>query len=164
MSNDTKRTARRRPMETTTHERATRPFDVATGLNSDTAALYAGVNQRVIGDLAELSIGTLKENARLLAELQMAVLETLRETQAAGLRLQSIWPDALTDPLGWYQKAVVEGVDCAQRVLVCAGTNARALAQSVDRLQVAAAETGRRVRETLASTVGGLRETGHRVA
>jgi hypothetical protein len=150
MSNEFKRTTRRTSVEqTTTHERATRPFDVATSLNSDTAALYAGVNQRVIGDLAELS---------------MAVLETLRETQAAGLRLQSIWPDALTDPLGWYQKAVVEGVDCAQRVLVCAGTNARALAQSVDRLQVAAAETGRRVRETLASTVGGLRETGHRVA
>ena len=61
----------------------TRSFDVATSLNSDTAALYAGANQRVIGDLAELSIGTLKENARLLAELQMAVLETLRETQAA---------------------------------------------------------------------------------
>ena len=58
----------------------------------------------------------------------------------------------------------MEAVDCAQRALVCAGTNARALAQSVDRLQVAAAETGRRVRETLASTVGGLRETGHRVA
>ena len=150
--------------QTTTHERATRPFDVATSLNSDTAALYAGANQRMIGDLAELSIGTLKENARFLAELQMAVLETLRETQVAGLRLQSTWPDALTDPLGWYQKAVVEAVDSAQRVLVCAGTNARAMAQSVDRLQVAAAETGRRVRETLASTVGGLRETGHRVA
>jgi hypothetical protein len=149
---------------TTTQERATRPFEVPTSLNSDTAALYAGANQRVIGDLAELSIGTLKENARLFAELQMAVLDTLRETQAAGLRLQSSWPDVLTDPLGWYQKAVVETVDCAQRALGCAGTNARVLAQSVDRLQEAAAETGRRVRETLASTASGLREKGHRVA
>ena len=75
--------------QTTTHERANRPFDVATSLNSDTAALYAGANQRMIGDLVELSIGTLKENARFLAELQMAVLETLRETLAStvgGLR------------------------------------------------------------------------------
>jgi hypothetical protein len=118
----------------------------------------------VIGDLAELSIGTLKESARLFAELQMAVLDTLRETQAAGLRLQSTWPDALTDPLGWYQKAVMETMDCTQRALACAGTNARALAQSVDRLQTAAADTGRRVRETLTSTAAGLRETGHRVA
>ena len=108
--------------QTTTHERANRPFDVATSLNSDTAALYAGANQRMIGDLAELSIGTLKENARFLAELQMAVLETLRETQAAGLRLQSTWPDALTDPLGWYQKVVVETVDSAQRAFVCAAS------------------------------------------
>jgi hypothetical protein len=150
--------------QTTTHERAKRSFEPPTSLDSDAAAFCAGANQRVIGDLAELSIGTLKESARLFAELQMAVLDTLRETQAAGLRLQSTWPDALTDPLGWYQKAVMETMDCTQRALACAGTNARALAQSVDRLQTAAADTGRRVRETLTSTAAGLRETGHRVA
>jgi len=46
--------------QTTTHERAKRSFELPTSLDSDAAALCAGANQRVIGDLAELSIGTSK--------------------------------------------------------------------------------------------------------
>jgi hypothetical protein len=44
------------------------------------------------------------------------------------------------------------------------GVNARVLMQSVDRLQAAAQETGRRVHDTLATSTSKLRDTVRRVA
>jgi hypothetical protein len=139
-------------MPTTTQERTAREFDDVTLLSSGDAAFSA--SQRAIGDVTELSINAAKENARLVAEVQMAALDALRESHAAVLRWQTLWPEALTDPMHLYQKAFVETVDTAQRTLVLMGTNARLVVQSIDRLQAVAMDSGRRLRETLTSASG----------
>jgi hypothetical protein len=83
-------------VDTATHERATRGFEPSSIHTDDTPI---GAAERVIGELTELSIGAAKENARLVAELQMAALDALHESHVAALRWQTMWPAALTDPL-----------------------------------------------------------------
>jgi hypothetical protein len=145
-------------MATTTQERTARDFEQSTMLAGDAAI---GVTQRVIGDVTEWSIGAAKENARLMAEMQMTAVDAFRESQAAVLRWQTLWPQALTDPLHAYQRAFVETFDATQRTLALMGTNARVVVQSIDRLQVVAMDAGRRLRETLTSTPGGREPGGH---
>ncbi|PYN79641.1 MAG: hypothetical protein DMD96_17060 [Candidatus Rokuibacteriota bacterium] len=144
-------------MDTTTQERTMRGFEPSM-LASDAAI---GATQRVIGDLTELSIGAAKENARLAAELQIAAIDALQESHAAALRWHTLWPKALVDPLHVYQKAFMETVDTTQRALSLMGANAKVVVQSIDRLQAAAMDTGRRVRETL-TTASGMREATRR--
>jgi hypothetical protein len=145
-------------MATTTQERAARDFEQATIAGSEAAF---GATQRVIGDLTELSISAAKENARLSAEVQMAAIDALRESQASVLRWQAFWPEALTDPLRLYPRAFVELVDTAQRTLGLMGTHARIVTQSIDRFQTVATDAGRRLRDTTTS-MPGMREAARR--
>src|SRR5262245_1406242 len=135
-------------MATTTQDRATRELESAMMQGGDAAI---GITQRVFGELTELSIGTAKENARLMAEVQAAAIDALRESQTAVLRWPVLWPEALTDPWHVYRKAFAETVDATQRALALTGTNTRLVAQSIERLQAMTTDTGRRLRETLAS-------------
>src|SRR5262245_32390818 len=145
-------------MATTSQERATRDFESPAG-HADDAAI--GVTQRAIGDLTELSIGLAKENARLMAEVQTTAIDALRESQAAVMRWQALWPQALTDPMGAYQRTCVETIDTTRRALALMGSNSRLVVQSIDRLQSAATDAERRLRDTLTSAPG-MREPARR--
>jgi hypothetical protein len=83
-------------MSTTTQERTARDFDDVTLLSSGDAAVSA--SQRAIGDVTELSINAAKENARLVAEVQMAALDVLRESHAAVLRWQTLLKTSFPSP------------------------------------------------------------------
>ena len=135
-------------METTTQERSTRGYEPSTIQTDHTPV---GAAERVSGDLTEWSIGAAKESARLVAELQMAVFDALRESHVAAL---TTWPVALADPLRLYQRAFMETIDSTQRALTFMGANARVVMHAVDRLQAAATDTALRVRETLAGNSG----------
>ena len=141
-------------METATQERTSRTFDEATMPHNDAAAFSLGVAQRLISSLTELSIVAAKENARLAAELQITALEALHDAHSAALRWQPAWSDALTDPLRLYQRGLSETLDSSQRALTLMGASARLVVQAADRLQTAATDTGRRIRETLNSAPG----------
>jgi hypothetical protein len=143
---------------TATQERAARAFEHSAMLG-DTTAAYLEINQRMIGDLTELSVGTAKENARLVAELQMAAIDALHESQAAVLRWQAMWPEALTDPLRWPQMALTELIASTQRTISFAGAGARVVMQAADRMQAAAVDTGRRVRDIVEGSGASLRRS-----
>ena len=129
---------------TATQERAARAFEQSAMLG-DTTATYLEINQRLIGDLTELSVGTAKENARLVAELQMATIDALHESQAAVLR--------------WHQTAFAELVASTQRTISFAGAGARVVMQAADRMHAAAVDTGRRVRDIVEGSGASLRRS-----
>jgi len=143
---------------TATQERAARAFEHSAILG-DTTTAYLEINQRLIGDLTELSVGTAKENARLVAELQMATIDALHESQAAVLRWQAMWPEALMDPLRWHQTALAELVASTQRTISFAGAGARVVMQAADRMHAAAVDTGRRVRDIVEGSGASLRRS-----
>ena len=91
-----------------------------------------GVTQRVIGPLTELSMVAAQENTRLAAELQIVALEALHDL---------------------YHRGYLQALDSMQRTLTSMGSTARLVTQAAERLQTAAIDAGRRVSETLESSV-----------
>jgi hypothetical protein len=123
-------------VETATQERTSRAFEQAAMSNGDAATFSIGVTQRVIGPLTELAIAATKESARLAAELQIVALE------------------ALTVPWQLYHRGCLETLESTRRALTLMGASARLVTQASDRLQTAAMDTGRRIREALESGSG----------
>src|SRR5262245_40160994 len=109
----------------------------------------------------ELSITAAKEQTRLATEIQILALETLHESHSAAMRRLSAWPEISIDPLHLYHRGCLEALDSAQRTLMFMGTTARLVTQSSERMQTAAMDAGRRVREALESS-SGLREGARR--
>jgi hypothetical protein len=136
-------------VETANQERTSRAFEPATMSNGDAAAFSIGATRRVIGPLTELSITAAKEYARLAAELQIVALEALHDAQSTALRRQSAWADGLTDPWYLYHRGCLDMLESTRRTLTLMGTSTRLVTQAADRLQTAAMDTGRRIRETL---------------
>ena len=119
-------------MDTATQERTARVFEERTKANGDAAALSIGVTQRVIGPLTELSMVAAQENTRLAAELQIVALEALHDL---------------------YHRGYLQALNSMQRTLTSMGSTARLVTQAAERLQTAAIDAGRRVSETLESSV-----------
>jgi len=83
----------------------------------ESAAVWADAHQRVLEELTEFSAGTVKEGTRLYAELQQGAIDALRENQLTVLRWQAAWPEAMKNPLGWYQDVLKESVAGTQRAV-----------------------------------------------
>jgi hypothetical protein len=124
----------------------------------ETLALWADANQRILGQLVELSAGAAKESARLYAELQQTTVDVLRDTQSTALRWQTHWPEVFKDPVRFYQQTLVESVDGAQKAFRLVEGNAQAVARSAERWQASAEQAGRGIQETVKSTVGKMKD------
>ena len=148
-------------MDTATQERTARTFEQAATASSEAAAVSLGVTQKLISSLTELSVTAAKENARLAAELQTAALDVLHDTQSAVLRWQPVWSDGF-DPMRFYQRGLAETLDSTERALNLMSTSARLMVQAADRMQSAATDTGRRIRETLNNGTNQMREATRR--
>jgi hypothetical protein len=152
---------RRKLVDTATQERTARTFEQAATASSEAAAVSLGVTQKLFSSLTELSVTAAKENARLAAELQTAALDVMHDTQAAVLRWQPVWSDGF-DPMRFYQRGLAETLDSTERALNLMSTSARLMVQAADRMQSAATDTGRRIRETLNNGTTQMREATRR--
>lgn len=130
----------------------------AAGKAIDAMTLWAEANQRVLNQLVELGTGTAKESVRLYAELQQSALDAFRESQATALRWQSSWQDAPRDPMIWYQKALTDGVDGAQKWFRLVEGNAQAVTKSAERLQASTEQVGRGIQKTFSETVDRMKD------
>jgi hypothetical protein len=124
----------------------------------ETMTVWAEANQRVLRELVELSAATAKEGVRLYAELQQSALDAVRETQAAAFRWQATWQDAPKDPVAWYQKALVDSVDGAQKTFRLIEGNAQAVTRSAERLQTSAEQAGKSIQETFTAVAGKMKD------
>ena len=125
----------------------------ATGKAIDALTLWAEANQRALNQLVELSTGAAKEGVKLYAELQQSALDAYREGQASAIKWQSGWQDVPRDPMAWYQKALADGVDGAQKWFRLIESNAQAVTKSAERMQASAEQTGRGIQQTFSEVV-----------
>jgi hypothetical protein len=125
----------------------------ASGKAIEAMTMWAEANQRVMRELVDLSVGAAKESVRLYAELQQGAIEAVRESQASALKWQASVQDAPKDPMQWYQKALVESVDGAQKFFRMLEGNAQAVTRSAERLQTSAEQAGKGIQETVEATV-----------
>jgi hypothetical protein len=130
----------------------------SSGKMIETMTVWADANQRILRELAELSAATAKEGVRLYAELQQTGIEAVRDAQATALGWQSSWPDAPRDPLAWYQRALTDGVDNAQKWFRILEGNAQAVTRSAERLSTTAEQTGKGIQESFSEAVTKLKD------
>ena len=116
-------------------------------------SVWAEANQRVVRELVDLSVGAAKEGVRLYSELQQGTMDAVRDGQATAMKWQTPWQDAPKDPMGWYQKALVDAVDGAQKFFRLLEGNAQAMTRSAERLQASAEQAGKGIQETFEATV-----------
>lgn len=125
----------------------------ATGKGLETLTLWADANQRVLHEMVELSAGTAKEGIRLYAELQQSAIDVFREGQSSAIRWQSSWQAAPKDPVQWYQKAMADSVEGAQKWFQLVSGNAQAVTRSAERLQASAEQAGKGIQQTFTELV-----------
>ena len=145
------------PMEDTS-KKAQEYFTQSAGKVVESATVWAYANQRVLRELAELSAATAKESVRLYAELQSTAIEAFRDAHASSLRWQAAWQDYAKDPMGWYQRALTDSVDGAQKAFRIIEGNAQAVTKSAERLQSTAEQAGKTIQETFSSVVTKMKD------
>lgn len=145
------------PMEAN-GKKAQEMFAQGTGKAVETLTVWADANQRVMRELAELSAATAKESVRLYAEMQQSAIEAMREAQATALRWQATIQEAPKDPMGWYQRALTDSVDNAQKAFRMLEGNTQAVTKSAERLQTTAEQAGKGIQETFSTVVTKMKD------
>ncbi len=124
----------------------------------ETMTVWADANQRVLRELAELSAATAKESVRLYAELQQSGIEAIRDAQSTAMGWQTSWQDAPRDPMAWYQRALTDSVDNAQKWFRILEGNAQAVTRTAERLSTTAEQTGKGIQESFSEAVTKLKD------
>lgn len=143
-------------------ETAARMAGQLVSAGTETLAVFADVNQQVLRDLVQLSSAGLQEGTRLWTEMQHVGVEAVRNVQSAVFRMQTMWPEALRDPLRWYQRTLEESIDVATQTLGLARKSAETATQSYQRLQSSAEESTRSLQEVFRSGTSKLQEVYER--
>ena len=129
-------------------------FSQITGKTVEVFSLWADANQKVLRELVDLSASAAKEGVRLYAEIQSAVVETVKDGQAFLLRRQTEMQDAPKDPFACYQSNVLESVEGAQKAFKLFEGNAQAMTRSAERLQVTTEQAAKEIQATVAQLAG----------
>jgi hypothetical protein len=119
------------------------------GLMSETNSTWAEAGGRLLDELMQFGTTAAKEQARVVSELQQIGLDSVRETQNAVSRWQRTWPTLFGDPLRWWQTALEETVNGAQRSVALTQRTAEAVSNAYRRVQSNAEQSGRALEETL---------------
>ena len=143
---------------TATTFKATDVMDHASNRAVNVVALWAEANQRVMNQLLELSVGTAKEGIRLYAELQQGAIDAMRDSQATAMKWQSSLQEVPKDPMQWYQQALLESVDGAQKFFRMLEGGAQAMTRTAERMHTTAEQAGKGIQETVEATVSRVKD------
>lgn len=136
-----------------TMTKADEMFGQYTGKAVEALTVWADTNQKILRELVDLSANTAKEGVRLYAELQSSAVEAVKGGQDLVLRLQSELGDFQKDPIAWYQKNLLDGLEAAQAAFKLLEGGAQAITQSAERLQASAEQAGKEIQQTF-TTLG----------
>ena len=139
-------------------KKAQEMFTQNSGKVVEAMTVWSEANQRVVRELAELSVAAAKEGVRLYAELQQAGIEALREAQTTAMRWQSGWQEAPRDPFAWYQRALAEGMENTQKWFRMLESSAQSVTRSAERLQTGTEQAGKGIQESFTDAVSRLKD------
>jgi hypothetical protein len=125
----------------------------------EAVSAFADANQRVVGELLELSSFAAKESLRTYGDLQAAAVEAVRT--APGITIMGpgeAIEELRRDPFAWYRKGLQAAAEGTQRTAKLVETNAQIVARNSERLQASAERTGKEIREAASSYVSRMKE------
>ena len=124
----------------------------------DSVSAYAQANERVIGELVELSSATAREGIKTYIQLQTAALEAAREVTLPGLPQADMLDELRRDPLAWYRKGLQAFADGAQRATRLMESNAQIVARNAEHFQAYAERTVKEIEGAGNTYVNRMRE------
>jgi hypothetical protein len=122
------------------------------------SAALTEANQRVINEVTGLFMQVTQETARLVLQLQQSTIDMLRESQAAALRSQMLWPEVFTDPLRWYRSVCQESMEGARKAYGVVNGTSEALTESVSRLQASTQQAGSKIEHALSAAASKMKD------
>jgi hypothetical protein len=146
-----------RTMQETTREAARVANELAERGARASAALTEA-NQRVLNEVMGLSMDLVQESSRLFLQLQRGMMDVARESQAAMIRSQMVWPEAFTDPLRWYRSMFQESMEGARKAYGVVNGTSEALTESVSRLQASTQQAGHKIEHALSTAASRMRD------
>jgi hypothetical protein len=123
----------------------------------DAVSAFAEINQRVLGELIDLSSTAAKEGLRTYAELQSAAMEVARSTPLP-VEQRDMFEELRQDPFGWYRQSLMTVVDGTQRIVKLFEGNSQIVSRSAERFQASAERTGKEIQDALTTYVNRMKE------
>ena len=123
----------------------------------DAVSTIAETQQRVIGQLIELSSLAAADRLRSLGELQSAAAETVRGIFTPASPREA-FEELRQDPVAWYRKSLLATMDGTQRIVKLFETNAQMISRDTERFQGAAERTAKEIQDAVGTCASRLRE------
>ena len=126
-------------------------FDPFTTKAIEGVGLWAEANQKVLQRLVDFSTSTATEGARVYGEIQSSAVQLFKGGQEFLLGQNGLLKDFQKDPVGTYQKGVLEGLGAAQQAFTLLEAGAESVTKSAERLQASAEHASKEIQATFAA-------------
>jgi hypothetical protein len=113
----------------------------------EAVAAFTQANQRVVGELIELSSQAARESLRTLSELQSAAMETVRAMPMPGQGIEEL----RQDPFAFYRKGF-------QATAKLVETNAQIVARNVERFQESTGRAAKEIEQAASGYVSRMKD------
>ena len=123
----------------------------------DAVSAIAEANQRVIGQLVELSSSAGADRLRTLGELHSAAAEATRAVFTP-MNPREAFEEFRQDPVAWYRKGLLSALDGTQRMVKLFETSAQIVTRDTERFQGAAERTGKEIQDAVGACANRLRD------
>jgi len=134
-------------------------FTSVQGKVLEAVSAFTQANERVVGELIELSSTAAREGLRAIGELQAAAVETARAipmpTMGQGGELIE---ELRRDPLAWYRKGFQAIADSTQRAAKLVETNAQIVARNAERIQASADRAAKGIEQAASGYVNSMKD------
>ncbi len=119
-------------------------------------------NERVVGELIELSSTAAREGLRAMGELQAAAVDAARAVPMPGLPQSETIDELRRDPLAWYRKGFQAIADGTQRAAKLVETNAQIVARNAERMQASADRAAKEIEQAASGYVSRMKDIYNR--
>ena len=136
---------------------ATLPIGEMGARALEAVSAFAEANQRVLGQLIELSSTAAAERLRTVGELQSAAVEAARAALPTMTPRETL-DELREDPLAWYRKGLGAAVDGTQRLIKLLDSNAQIVSRSAQRFQSTADRSGKEIQDAVRTYAARMRE------
>ena len=122
-------------------------FDGMQGKVLETVTALAQANERMVGQLIELSSNAARESLRAIGELQAAAVDTVRAVPMPSVVPTDTLDELRRDPFAWYRQGFEAIAESTQRVAKLVETNMQIMARNAERLQASAAASAKEIEQ-----------------
>jgi hypothetical protein len=121
-------------------------FEGMQGKVLEAVAAFTQANERVVGQLVELSSTAAREGLRTMGELQTAAMDAARAIPMPSALAETL-EDLRRDPFAWYRGGFQAVTESTQRVVKLLETNAQIVARNAERLQASTAASAKEIEQ-----------------